>query len=244
VIAIPGQWPGLDRLAPWATSVGLGAILGVSIITAHRYGAPGGLEAAVLELPARLNRLIGPVWVVMLVVALRVAWLGIRAYRTRLGQGATGQPVRPELGQLAPIFAALGLCGTVWGLTAAFDALQEGEFLERLPALLGGLGAAMTSTLVGLGLQIGTLLLGAFNPAWSVARVEGPVERLAFWLDGAHLGCCQIGLDGLIEALGARQPEALRLEFSGEVGPATRAEIRRALWKQTDSVIPIREINA
>jgi len=244
VIALPWGRPGLDRLAPWLSSVGLGVILGLSIVTAHRYGGTGGFGVDPLELPSALTRLIGPVWVVMLLVALRVVWLGVRAYRTRLGRGMTGQPVRPELGQLAPVFAALGLCGTVWGLSSAFDALQEGEFLEQLPALLGGLGAAMTSTLVGLGLQIGTLLLGAFNPAWSLAQVDGPVGRVSFWLDGARLGDDESGLESLVAALGARQPEALRLEFGPDVKDSVRTEVRSALWKQTDSVIPIREVAA
>jgi hypothetical protein len=226
------------------SSVSLGVILGLSIVTAHRWGGPGGLGVDPFELPSALTRLIGPVWVVMALVALRVLWLGARAARTRFGRGMTGQPVRPELGQLAPIFAALGLCGTVWGLSAAFDALQEGEFLEQLPALLGGLGAAMTSTLVGLGLQIGTLLLGAFNPSWSLARVEGSVGRVSFWLDGARLGENEAGVESLITSLGARQPEALRLEFARGVEESTRAEVRGALWKQIDSAIPIREVGA
>lgn len=233
-----------SSFAAWLRSIALGAAVGALVVAGHRLGLWAPLGAGAGRIGLELNRLIGPVWIPMLVVALRVSWLAARALRTRFGRGALGAPVRPELGQLAPLFAALGLCGTVWGLSAAFDALGSGGFLERLPTLLGGLGAAMTSTLVGLGLQIGTLLLAAFNPAWSHARVHQEAEQLAFALDGRKLGEGLHGLEALIDALRARQPEALQLAFGQRVPAEQRARIRAVLWQRTDSAIPIREARA
>jgi hypothetical protein len=178
----------------------------------------------------------------MALVAGRVAWLAGRALRSRLGAGPVLPPVRPELAHLAPLFAALGLCGTVWGLMRAFDALGEGEFLTRLPALLGGLGTAMISTLVGLSLQILTLLLAALNPTWSTARIGWQGERATFALDEHGLGEGDAGLEGLVASLEARRPEALRLRFDSRLPPAERARVRGALWQRTDSAIPLQEV--
>ncbi len=129
-------------------------------------------------------------------------------------------------------------------MSAAFGALEGGGFLERLPALLGGLGAAMTSTLVGLGLQIATLLLAAFNPTWSQVRVGWKLERLVVRLDGRLLGESQDGLEALIAALSARQPEALRVCFDARVPPEQRARVHELLWQRTDSAVPVREVQA
>ena len=229
-------------IAPWLGSVVLGAGAGGLVSAGHWLGLWAPLAAGASETARTLTQVVGPVWVPMLLVALRVGWLALRALRTRLGRGDAAVPARPELGHLAPLFAALGLCGTVWGLSAAFDALEDGGFLERLPALLGGLGAAMTSTLVGLGLQIGTLLLAAFNPSWSHARVSRRGDELEFTLDGRFLGEGAEGQNALIEVLGARQPEALKLAFASHVSPAERARVREILWARTDSAIPMREV--
>ncbi len=229
-------------LTPWLRSMALGAAMGGIVVAGHRFGLWLPLGAAARELALGLNRLIGPVWIPMFVVAVRVGWLAARALRTRFGRGSAGAPVRPELGQLAPLFAALGLCGTVWGLSTAFDALGDGGFLERLPALLGGLGTAMTSTLVGLSLQIGTLLLAAFNPTWSHACVGREAERLVFALDGRRLGEGPDGLEALIGALDARQPEAVRVSFDARVPSEQRARVHGVLWQRTDSAIPMREV--
>ena len=138
----------------WLGSIAAGAALGGLAVTGMWLDAWPPLGAAGFELILAIHERVGPVWLPMAGVAARVLWLALRAARTRAGQGALGEPVRAELGQLAPLFAALGLAGTVWGLGRAFDALDSSEFLTRLPALLSGLGAAMTSTLVGLALQI------------------------------------------------------------------------------------------
>jgi hypothetical protein len=204
-------------------------------------GAHLGAWPALGAVAGVLNAQVGPVWVPMAGVALRVGWIAQRALRTRWERGPLGTPVRPELSQLAPLFAALGLCGTVWGLMHAFQALEQGEFLARLPLLLGGLGAAMASTLVGLGLQIGTLLLGVINPSWSWVRVaRGPEPSFA--LDGRAIGRGDAGLDLLVEALVARQPEALGVAFEPEVPPRVRETVRDALWQRLDGSIPMREI--
>jgi hypothetical protein len=142
--------------------------------------------------------------------------------------------------QLAPLFAALGLCGTVWGLTSAFDALQYGDFLTQLPVLLGGLGAAMTSTLAGLGLQIATLLVAAFNPVWSRARVWQQAGRTHFSLDARALGEDLAGFAAFAEAIDARQPEALRVEFAPGLPDDARERVLNELWRRVDGVIPIR----
>jgi hypothetical protein len=233
---------------PWLGAVALGAALGgVASVGAHL-----GAWPALGALASALNAGVGPVWVPMAVVALRVGWIALRALRTRWERGALGVPVRPELSQLAPLFAALGLCGTVWGLMHAFEALEGGEFLARLPLLLGGLGAAMASTLVGLGLQIGTLLLGVINPSWSWVRVAhgGDVPMrpgvrappASFALDGRAIGRGDAGLDLLVEALTARQPEALGVVFEPAVPPRVRDAVRAALWQRLDGSIPMREL--
>ena len=136
-------------LSAWLSALVAGVALGLVTAAVLRLGWVDGAGALAGALSAR----IGPVWIPMAGVLARVCFLAVRAGRSRLGAGSAARPVRPELYQLAPLFAALGLAGTVWGLGAAFDALDDGDFLARLPALLAGLGAAMTSTLVGLGLQ-------------------------------------------------------------------------------------------
>ncbi len=238
--------PGLRWLAPIAT----GAALGLLAIAASRLGvwrelvtSGGGLVGDAGALVGALNARVGPVWLPMGLVAARVAQVATRAWRTRAGRGDTGRSVRPELAQLAPLFAVLGLFGTVWGLITAFEALESGEFLSRLPALLAGLGAAMTSTLVGLGLQVTTLLLGVVDPAWSWLRVGSGREGTSFSLDGVPVGSGE-ELDTLVAALVARRPEALCVAFARGVPDAERIRIRRSLWAALDAEIPRREVAA
>lgn len=230
-------------------SLALGAAIGgVAVIAIPLVPDLPGLSelTRLAELCARLgnalNASVGPVWLPMSLVALRVGWLAGRALRSRRGRHSAA-PVGPELGQLAPLFAVLGLCGTVWGLGTAFDALGDGQFLSRVPSLLAGLGAAMTSTLLGLGLQISTLLVAAFNPVWSQARVESATDDVRFALDGRELGAGTAGLDELVRTLRARQPEALRVELARGVSEAWRTRIHDTLWRRLDSAIPIREIS-
>ena len=235
----------LDRLrggvGSWLAAVAGGALCGVAVVAAMYLGVFSLGLALTQKTAGVLNHHIGPVWIPMFVVAMRVAWLAGRAYRTRSGRGALGAPVRPELFRLAPLFAALGLAGTVWGLGVAFDALDRGDFLSRLPALLAGLGAAMTSTLVGLGLQIATLLVASFNPAWSRVRVSTRRDELALELDGVALGSGGEGVLRLLDAVSARSPEALQVVFAG-VPRDQRGDLLRRLWERTDSAIPIREV--
>ena len=245
--------PSLERLwlVPLLRSIALGGLLGGAAVIAARLGPElpllrelarvSGTGARVVE---GLNARVGPVWIPMLLVGSRVGWLAGHALRTRHGHGRPAAPVRSELGQLAPLFAALGLCGTVWGLSAAFDALGSGEFLSRLPVLLGGLGAAMFSTLLGLGLQIATLLIAAFNPAWSRAVVDARGGSVSFSLDTRELGAGEAGLKALVLAVEARQPEALRVEFAFGMSEEWRARIHDTLWRSLDSAIPIREISS
>jgi hypothetical protein len=234
--------PPRERLLQWAGALLLGATLGLGFVVARRLGVWAWTAGHVSWIGGRLTDAIGPVWVPMLVVATRVAWLAARALRTRSGRGRLGQPVRPELGQIAPLFAALGLCGTVWGLSSAFEALNGGEFLTQLPLLLGGLGAAMTSTLVGLGMQIATLLLRLLNPAWSWLHVAWRDGQPAFSLDERPVSGGGEGLAAVAEALRARQPEALCIAFCAQVPAAERARISDALWRQTDGAIRLREV--
>ncbi len=236
-------------LAPVLRSAALGAVLGGLAVLALRVapgppalGSAGELVRWGLRLVDALNGKLGPVWIPMLLVASRVAWLAGRALRTRHGHGPPAAPVRPELGQLAPLFAALGLCGTVWGLSFAFDALGDGDFLSRLPVLLGGLGAAMTSTLLGLGLQIATLVIATTNPAWSRVRVHRIPQSVSFELEGNPLGEGAAGLEALVLALRARQPEALRLELVRGLPDDWHARIRDVLWRRLDSALPVREV--
>jgi hypothetical protein len=228
----------LGRVSPWLHSVAVGVAVGLGVVAAARLG----MAALFADASAWLGAHVGPVWIPMAGVALRVAWLGGRAWITRSGRGALGEPVRPELAQLAPLFAALGLAGTVWGLSRAFDALGDGEFLERLPALLAGLGAAMTSTLAGLGLQIATLLVAAFNPTWSWLQVTGGATRpVELRLDGVPLGEGEDAIAALAESLAARQPEALALDLAPALPAADRDQIRAALWRSLDAAVPLRE---
>jgi len=220
-----------------ARAIALGGAVGFAI---------AGLAATapwpdLADLLREVNARVGPVWAPMLGVALRVSWLAGRAFATRFGGVGLATPVRPELLQLAPLFAALGLAGTVWGLTRAFDALDQGEFLARLPVLLGGLGAAMTSTLVGLALQIATLLLAAFNPTWSTARVDVRGAGLHFTLDGRPLG---EGMGELARTLDVRRPEALHLVFADGIADDARARVAREVWARVDGALPIRVARA
>lgn len=224
-------------------AVALGAALGSAVAAAGATGLGAAGLAALRETRAALDAAVGPVWVAMFAVALRVAWLAARALRTRWVRARFAAPVRPELSQLAPLFAALGLCGTVWGLTRAFAALEHGEFLTQLPLLLGGLGAAMTSTLVGLGLQIATLLLAAFNPAWSCASVEARAGATEYRLDGRLLGRDAEGADALALAIEARAPEALRVEFAESTGRTERDRLMAELWRRIDGAIPVRAVS-
>ena len=207
-----------------------------------RLGIGAPLVEGARDLVIGVNTRVGPVWIPMALVSLRVGWLSLRAFRTRRGVGALGRPVRPELTQLAPLFAALGLCGTVLGLITSFSALGEGEFLTQVPLLLGGLGTAMTSTLVGLSLQIGTLLLGVINPAWSLASLAWSGNGARVRLDGRELGIDEDGVRALVAAVSARQPEALALRFERGVPGALRDRVRESLWRQLDGSIPVREL--
>lgn len=230
---------GRSALASWLGAIASGAALGALIAAAHHLGWLAPLGNTIRSGATQLTAWIGPVWVPMALVAIRVASLGARAWRTRFSRTATGRPVRPELYQLAPLFPALGLAGTVWGLGVAFDALDRGEFLARLPALLAGLGAAMTSTLVGLGLQVATLLLASLNPAWSLARVEARAGGLHFELDRLALGSGLEGLGRVLAALDARRPEALRVAFEG-VGATDRRSLLAVLAERSDASLPLR----
>lgn len=221
-------------------AVALGAALGSAVAAGSALGLWPRALAELRALADALTASIGPVWIAMAAVAVRVAWLALRAAATRCVRGRYGAPVRPELSQLAPLFAALGLCGTVWGLTRAFAALDHGEFLTQLPLLLGGLGAAMMSTLAGLGLQIATLLLAAFNPAWSCARLVARPGHTRFRLDGRTLGEDEAGLAALAGAIEARSPEALRVEFDPGIGAELRERVMAELWRRVDGAIPVR----
>jgi len=223
-----------------AQAVAVGALLGGLVAAGSAAGLWPRAASGIVTATEALNARIGPVWVAMLAVGMRVAWLAARAAATRFGRGKHYTPVRPELMQLAPLFAALGLCGTVWGLTSAFDALQYGDFLTQLPVLLGGLGAAMTSTLAGLGLQIATLLVAAFNPVWSRARVWQQAGRTHFSLDACALGEGLAGFAAFADAIDARRPEALRVEFAPGLPDDARERVLSELWRRVDGIIPIR----
>jgi len=232
----------LLRSAAWGVALGL---IGLALIRLGVWDRFAGTVAApVLRLVGIVHQAVGPVWIPMFLVALRVGWLAARAFRTRLAIGPFGFGVRPELQQLAPLFAALGLAGTVWGLTHAFTALQGGEFLDRLPTLLAGLGAAMTSTLVGLSLQITTLLIAAYNPAWSVATIQLDGDIESYKLDGARLGSGARGLAALLESLVARQPEALHLCMDPEIGIDRRGLLQRNVWQSLESSVPLRSFTS
>lgn len=240
---MPARLAAVPRAAlAWAAPAAVGAGIGAAVAAARRLELLEGVARSALGASRALDAAVGPVWIPMALVALRAAWLVGNALLTRAGHGAVGRPVRPELVQLAPLFAALGLAGTVWGLRHAFDALQDGEFLARLPSLLGGLGAAMTSTLVGLGLQVVTLLAATFSPAWSLVRVEWDGASPGFSLDGRALGAGDSGLAALVDSLRARQPEALRIAFARGVPASERRAVGDALWERTDAAIPIREV--
>jgi hypothetical protein len=226
----------------WIEPVLVGAVLGFALVAADRLGLAPSFADLGPRAAGTLNGAVGPVWVPMLLASARVAWLAGRALRTREGRGRLGAPVRPELGQIAPVFAALGLCGTVWGLSRAFAALNGGDFLSQLPLLLGGLGAAMTSTLVGLGLQIGTLLVGLFLPAWSWLAVRVETEGEGYTLDRRRLGTGEAGLRAALEGLRARGPEAVCVAFDRRVPERRRQEIRMRLWQRIDADIRLREV--
>jgi hypothetical protein len=231
-----------DLQRRWIEPALVGAALGFALVAADRLGFGPALGELASRLFGTLNRAVGPVWAPMLLACVRVAWLAGRALQTRDGRGRLGEPVRPELGQIAPVFAALGLCGTVWGLSRAFEALNGGDFLSQLPLLLGGLGAAMTSTLVGLGLQIGTLLVGLFLPAWSWLAVRAENGDESFSLDRRRLGTGEAGLRAVLEGLSARAPEAVCVAFDRRLPRGRREEIRLRLWQRIDGATRLREI--
>lgn len=228
------------RLSAWLLSVVYGALIGCLGALLLYLGLLQGVLGAVVGVGSALYRIVGPVWLPMALIAVRVGWLAARALRTRLGRVTACRPVRDELHQLAPLFVAFGLAGTVWGLTIAFDALRGDAFIEGLPQLLSGLGAAMTSTLVGLSFQIGTLLVAAYNPTWSRATVyrRGDVE--VFHLDDTRLGEGDAGLSALFEALGARAPEALHIELDPALSLERRIALHGAIWRHLDGAIPVR----
>ncbi len=92
-------------------SLALGvAIGGVAVIAIPLVPDLPGLSklTRLAELCARLgnalNASVGPVWLPMSLVALRVGWLAGRALRSRRGRHSAA-PVGPELGQLAPLLA-------------------------------------------------------------------------------------------------------------------------------------------
>ena len=100
----------------------------------------------------------------------------------------------------------------------------------------------MTSTLLGLGLQIATLVIATLNPSWSRARVNRIAQGVSFELDGQVLGDGATGLEALVLALRARQPEALRLELVRGVPGEWHSKIRDVLCRRLDSALPIREV--
>ncbi len=229
-------------LGRWIGPIAAGTALGLVAVAASRLGAWVSLVDGAVAVARGLDARVGPVWIPMALVSLRVGWIAVRALRTRSGRGVVGAPVRPELSQLAPLFAALGLCGTVWGLIRAFDALESGQFLTQLPLLLAGLGAAMGSTLVGLSLQIGTLLLGVINPAWSWALVKWRDGEACFSLDGQLIGRGASGLAALVETIVGRQRDELGLAFDARVPADVRKAARETLWRSLDAAIPLREV--
>jgi hypothetical protein len=96
-----------DAQRRWIEPVLVGAGLGFALVALQRLGLGPAVPELGPRAAAALNGAIGPVWIPMSLACVRVAWLAARALRTRNGGGRLGEPVRPELGQIAPIFAVL-----------------------------------------------------------------------------------------------------------------------------------------
>ena len=124
--ALRSAWP--RALGGWLSALAAGVALGLAYALALQLGWVGVAGSAARAAADGLTAGIGPVWLPMAGVAARVGFLAVRAARSRFGGDPGARPVRPELYQLAPLFAALGLAGTVWGLSAAFEALDDGDF--------------------------------------------------------------------------------------------------------------------
>ncbi len=109
----------------------------------------------------------------------------------------------------------------------------------------------MTSTLVGLGLQIATLLLAIVNPSWSWARIGWVGGNATFELDGRPAQKMEdshppdgSGLRWLVGAIVSRQPEALCVEFVGEIPGPERRRIQDSLWRRLDSGVRVRVLGS
>jgi hypothetical protein len=214
----------LLRGAPWLRAALLGAALGLLIVSAQREGLWLALRTLGVELNARAS----PLWLPMLLLALRVLWLWLRALRTRFGMGALGRTARPELAKLGPALAILGVLGTLWQLDSALDALQR----DTLAALLPALAATLLPALCGFALQLATRGIAARAPTWSLARITRSGERELYRLDRALLGENEAGLAALLDALAARPPEALQLDLDSLLA-AERAALLHARIART-----------
>jgi len=219
-----------------------GATLGLLALTGQQLGIWETVAAEAGAGARWLNATIGLVWIPMLVGWARVMVLAARAWSTRTGRTVATASVSPELSQLAPLFTGLGFAGTVWGLLDGFGALTGDDLLSKLPELLSGIGAAMTSTLAGLALWAATLSIAAWVPTWSWARIRWNGENVQVSLDSRDLGEGDLGLEVLIEAVRGRRPEALCLAFDKLVPSGMRSRIANAVWSQRDIDLPLKEV--
>jgi hypothetical protein len=129
--------------------------------------AAGLTLAEVVGLNAVVDR-----WVLQTAVHLAIAFTACLVLAAQVQAAVTGPPDADEarmtsgMTQLLPL---LGFAGTVWGIMIALEALPavfetETPSTEALQRLLGGLGAAFETTLLGLAAAVTAAVLGLLLP--------------------------------------------------------------------------------
>lgn len=133
----------------------------------------GGARQAAAQTAARSRSHLGPIARAALAAGAGVAPGGSEALRARLTGEAEaailqlrgGFRLLDSIAQVAPL---LGLFGTVLGMIAAFQALQEAGASVDPSTLAGGIWVALLTTAVGLGVAMPSALV----LTWFESRVE------------------------------------------------------------------------
>ena len=111
-------------------------------------------------------------WVLQTVVHLAIAFTACLVLAAQVQAAIMGPPAPDEarlLTGMAQLLPLLGFAGTVWGIMIALEALPaifatEAPSTDALQTLLGGLGTAFETTLLGLAAAVTSAVFGLLLP--------------------------------------------------------------------------------